>query len=78
MKINYGSGKTQYGPGVQIDLTGEEVAIAIMTYLTARRVHIDGPKTITVNGEQCRRGSIYVDPSGSVITKEGKFDGRGE
>jgi hypothetical protein len=28
MEIQFGKGKTKYGPGVQIDLTGEEVAMA--------------------------------------------------
>lgn len=40
MKIYHGRGKTKFGPGVQIDLTGEEVAIAIDAYLVARRVHV--------------------------------------
>jgi len=29
MEIYFGKGRTEYGPGVQIDLTGEEVATAI-------------------------------------------------
>lgn len=77
MKVRHGKGTTKYGPGVQIDLTGDEVAIAIDAYLVARRVHVSGPRTITVNGELCDRGQIYVDPAGFVIRKGEKISGRG-
>lgn len=78
MKIKHGKGKTKYGPGVEISLSGNEVATAIMAYLVARGVHVDGPQTITVNGELCQSGRVYVDPSGVVINKKGvKFSGRG-
>lgn len=43
--------KHNYGTGVQIDLTGEEVATAIYAYLMAHNVVINGPATIRVNGE---------------------------
>ena len=75
MKIKYGNGKTKYGPGVDIHLTGAEVATAIDAYLVARNVYVDGARTITVNGELCRRGKIYVDPSGSVIAKGKRIEG---
>lgn len=77
MKIKYGQGTTKYGPGVSIDLTGEEVARAILAYLVARNVNIDGPRTITVNGDLCEEGNIYVDPSGKVWAKGQLFSGRG-
>jgi hypothetical protein len=77
MKVGYGDGVTRYGPGVEIELTGEEVAIAIDAYLVARRVNISGPRTITVNGELCGRGRIYVDPSGFVVRKGQMISGRG-
>jgi len=78
MKIKYGKGKTQYGPGVQINLTGDEVAMAIYTYLTAHKFHISGPATIRVNGKLCKEGEIYVDPSGFVIAKGKRYSGRGK
>lgn len=78
MKIKYGKGITEYGPGVEIKLKGEEVAMAIYTYLTAHNVHIDGPATITVNGELCEKGLVYVDPSGYVVAKGKGYSGRGE
>ena len=78
MRIKHGEGRSEYGPGVIIELTGEEVATAIASYLVARRVHYSGPRTITVNGELCEEGRVYVDPSGFVITSKGKkLSGRG-
>lgn len=77
MEISFGKGKTEFGPGIQIDLTGEEVAIAIHAYLTAHKVFIDGPATIRVNGELCQKGGVYVDPSGSVIADGVRHSGRG-
>jgi len=77
MNIQFGNGKTKYGPGVQIDLTGNEVAMAIYTYLTAHKVHITGAATITVNGELCEAGEIYVDPSANVIADGVEWSGRG-
>jgi len=67
MEINFGEGTTKFGPGVSIDLTGDEVATAISAYLVAHNVYISGPRTITVNGELCEKGHIYVDPSGQVV-----------
>ena len=78
MKIQYGGGRTKYGPGVQIDLDPDEVATAIDAYLVAHGVHVSGPRTIRVNEELILVGRIYVDPSGFVITPEGdRVDGRG-
>ena len=78
MKIQYGDGKTEYGPGVSIYLTGEEVATAIHAYLMAHKIYIHGSHTITVNGDLCHNGYVYVDPSGFVITDNRKFSGKGE
>ena len=75
MKIDYGVGKTQYGPGVSIELTGDEVAMAIDQYLTNMKVIVKGPRTIRVNNEPCMKGQIYVDPSGSVIYGTQHFSG---
>jgi len=77
MNIRHGKGKTQYGPGVSIDLTGNEVAIAIDSWLLAHGVVVRGPRTITVNGELCIKGLVYVDPSGFVIHGGEKLSGRG-
>jgi hypothetical protein len=75
MDVKYGNGKTEYGPGVSISLSGSEVAYAISTYLMAHGIHVHGPRTITVNGELCNKGHIYVDPNGFVIADGKKYDG---
>jgi len=77
MNIRYGDGKTEYGPGVSIELTGDEVALAISAWLVAQDVHVDGPRTITVNGDLCDDGRVYVDPGGAVIANGKRFSGRG-
>lgn len=77
MKVSYGKGSTEYGPGVSIELTGSDVATAIDAYLVAKGIHVSGPRTIRVNDELCEFGSVYVDPSGFVIKKGRKYSGRG-
>jgi hypothetical protein len=77
MKVTYGLGKTEYGPGVSIELDGDEVATAIDAYLVAHGIHVSGARTITVNGELCEHGRAYVDPSGFVIADGRRFSGRG-
>ena len=77
MNIAFGKGKTEYGTGVQIDLTGNEVSRAIYAYLMAHNVVINGAATITVNGELCKYGGVYVDPSGRVISDGERWNGRG-
>lgn len=78
MKVDFGKGKTQYGPGVEIELSGNEVATAIDAYLVAHGVHVSGARTITVNGELCESGRVYVDPSGFVIHDGERLTGRGK
>lgn len=77
MNIQFGKGKTEYGPGVEIKLSGEEVATAIDAYLVAHGIYVDGPRTIRVNEELCEEGEIYVDPSGNVIADGERWTGRG-
>lgn len=77
MNIAYGLGKTEYGPGVSIELSGEEVAVAISAYLEAHQVHVRGARTITVNEELCEAGRVYVDPAGFVVADGEKYSGRG-
>lgn len=75
--IKRGEGTTEYGPGVSIDLTGDEVATAIAAYLVAHDINISGPRTIRVNGELCEVGHVYVDPSGFVVSAGMMISGRG-
>ena len=77
MNIEYEKEKTKYGPGVDIHLDGVEVAIAIDAWLAAQNIHIVGPKIITVNGQLCDSGNIYIDPSGHVIANNKTVSGRG-
>jgi hypothetical protein len=77
MEVKFGGGTTKYGPGVSIELTGDDVATAIYAYLVAHGIHVQGPRTVTVNGELCEVGKVYVDPSGFVVADGEHFSGRG-
>lgn len=77
MIVKRGNGCTEYGPGVSVELTGNEVARAIDAWLLAQGVRVSGPRTVTVNGKLCESGHIYVDPSGFVIANGAKLSGRG-
>lgn len=78
MKIEYGNGSTVFGPGINIELEGDEVATAIDAWLVAHNVYISGSRTIRVNGRLIENGEVYIDPSGFVIVDGKKLDGRGE
>jgi hypothetical protein len=58
-----------YGTAVKIQLSGNDVATAIDAWLVAQGVTVVGPRTISVNGELCREGGVFVDPSGYVVNK---------
>lgn len=77
MIVKHGEGSTEYGPGVSIELTGDEVATAINAWLVAHGIHASGPRTVTVNGVLCEAGRVYVDPSGFVVADGKKTSGRG-
>jgi hypothetical protein len=77
MIVRYGDGPTVFGPGVSIELTGDEVATAIDAWLVAHGVHVGGPRTVTVNGDLCNAGRVYVDPSGFVVADGIRLSGRG-
>ena len=77
MEVMHGDGPTDFGPGVDIKLTGDEVATAIDAYLVAHGVYVSGPRTITVNKVLIGEGNIYVDPSGCVIADGVRITGCG-
>jgi len=76
MKITYGK-RNPLGTGVKISLTGNEVALAIDSWLMANDVRIFGPRSILINGEIGPCGFVYVDPLGFVISHGEEFSGRG-
>jgi hypothetical protein len=78
MQIKFGRGKTEFGPGVSIQLTAEEVATAIDAYIVAHGKSVHGPRTITTNGCLIDGCHIYVDPSGFLMHNGQKWTGRGE
>jgi len=77
MDISFGKGTTEFGPGVLVELTGDEVATAIYAYLAAHNVSTQGPITIRVNDEAIECGSVYVDPSGKVVANGEGWNGMG-
>lgn len=78
MDIKYGKGTTEYGPGVEIHLTGNEMAKAVHLYLYSQDIYISGASTVSYNGALMNNtGQVYVDPSGRVIADGVAHDGRG-
>lgn len=77
MEIKMGESKSEFGPGVHIDLNGNELATAIDEYLTRKGVVINGARTTMANYEMCKNARVYVDPSAKVIHDGKVYDGRG-
>jgi hypothetical protein len=79
MKITYGGDRLplRAGLGVDVELSGDEVATAVRAYLLSHGVYVQGPSTVTVNGELCREGRVYVDPVGCVLSGGHRFTPRG-
>lgn len=77
MKIRHGDGQTDHGPGVLIELSAEEVVLAIHAWLIDNRIGIEGPRTVKVNGGVVQHASVYVEPSGKVYTPTGPLMGHG-
>jgi hypothetical protein len=46
MEIKKGKGSSEFGPGVEINLSGNELATAIDAYLVAHGIIVVGPRTI--------------------------------
>ncbi len=73
MKIERGNGKTEYGYGINIKLTKDEVCRAIDSWLVGQGVYIVGSRTTRIDNNLC---DIYVDPSAYVNTDNGTISGR--
>ena len=63
------------GVATEIHLNGNELATAILTYLTSKSVVHTGSITISVNGELCDNAKIYVYPEGQVLRKGKRYYG---
>ncbi len=66
IKLEYGTSS-----GVLIELTGDEVTLAILEYLVSQGVKIAGTPTVNVNGVLCSGVDVFVDPSGDVTLNGG-------
>lgn len=77
MIIEHGKSKTKYGPGVDIRLSSEDIAKAILEYVERKGVTITGPRTVLIDGKLCTNGKVYVDPLGNVETEYVILTGRG-
>ena len=60
---------------LNIELTGNEVEIAIDAWLVAQSIYVDGPRTITVNGKLIGRGEVHIASEGFVIHEGIKHSG---
>ncbi len=77
MKIKHSKKNTEYGTGIEINLSADEVAMAIDAWVTSQNVEISGSRTVTVNGSSCKNARIFVDPSGYVVHNGIKISGTG-
>ena len=79
VQLGTGTGTTHHGPGVEIKLSGNELAEAVDLWVYSQGVVVRGPRTITVDDELCRgkNGRVYVDPSGFVMYKGKRYNGTG-
>lgn len=77
MVVKFGDGKTEYGPGIEVLLTGSEIATAIEAYLLSHGVRVSGARTIRVNDELCEQATVYVDPSGFAMVDGIRYNGNG-
>jgi hypothetical protein len=76
MKIKKGKGDSEFGTGIDIKLTGNELAKAVDLYLYSQDLYVSGARTIRVNGDKCKSASVYIDPSGSLIKDGERISGR--
>lgn len=77
MKVQIGNGLTEYGPGVEITLTGDDVARAIDSYLYAHDIIHYGARTIRIDGKLCGDAKVYVSPEGHVMAGGKRYNGNG-
>lgn len=73
MKVQH----SKVGDGVEVNLTGDELAMAVDLFLYSRQVLVVGPRTVKVNGQKCESAQVYVDPSGYVMDNGTRYRGNG-
>lgn len=78
ISIKFGNKETKDGSGVRIELSGNAIAKAINKWLADQNIYIYGPRTMTVNGDLCDFGHIYVDPPGWIVSNGEKISGEGK
>ncbi len=76
MKIKKGKGTSEFGKGVEIKLSAKDVCLAIEAYLVTKNIHYSGSRTMTINGELIKKGSVYIDPAATLVAKNKGWDCR--
>lgn len=77
MKVSISDKTGIYGPGVDVTIDGDELALAIETWLMAHDVRVYGARTIIID-EDFNGARVYVDPSAYVIHDGKRYSGRGD
>lgn len=77
MEIKRGGG-AHGGPGILIELSGNELSAAVDRYIAQHGVQVRGARTVRVNGLNCACATVFVDPSGSVVSGNCDFTGQGD
>jgi hypothetical protein len=73
MNIKYGNTQSKRGHSIIIELDGAEVAEAIDAWIIGRGVYVSGERAVTVNGEICHTGQIYIfSPASLAVTPIGE------
>lgn len=77
MHVGYGKVLTEAGPGIRVQLTSQEVEIAIRCYLTAHCLQLHGDYKITIDNAPVGDAEILVEPAGYVVVRGKKMCGGG-
>lgn len=77
MEIKRGGGAYN-GPGILIELSGNELAAAVDRYIAQHGIQVKGARSVRVNGLNCACATVFVDPSGTVVSGDCDLTGRGD
>ena len=68
MKARFGDGTTEFGPGVVIEMSGQDVADLIFAGLEDRGgTKIGGPRMLRINGQEVSGGEIEIPYPGVAL-----------